>query len=256
MDDSLTREQLQVRLQATEEALQKSERLAVASRYAAAVMHEVNNPVEALINLVYLTRQARNDPQKVEENMEIADRQLETIANIARRTLSFYRDQSQATDFDLVDLAKAALKIHAERARKQQINVRMRSDGPAFASVFAGEILQILSNLIVNSFDALPELGGKLCIRVKRVGDQIHITVADNGKGIEEKIYKNIFSPHNTSKPHGTGLGLWLSQSIAKKHGGRIHCRSSVARGINGTTFRLSLPASNMIESKRKAAKN
>ena len=207
-------------------------------------MHEVNNPLEALSNLVYLTRRISNDPQKVEENMEIADKQLQNLANITRKTLSYYRDQSEAKDFDLVDIAESALRIHAERARKQRISVHMKTDGPAFASVFAGEILQILSNFIVNSFDALPEQGGRLCIRVKKAGDRIHVTVADNGSGIEEKIYKNIFTAHNTSKPNGTGLGLWLSHGLAKKHGGCINCRSSVVYGKSGTTFRLSLPAS------------
>lgn len=207
-------------------------------------MHEVNNPLEALTNLVYLTRQVKSDPQKIEEMMDIADKQLQTLANITRKTLSYYRDQAEAKDFDLVDIAESALRIHAARARKQQISVHMKSDGPAFASVFASEILQILSNFILNSFDALPDQGGELCIRVKTVADRIHITVADNGTGIEEKIQNKIFTPHITSKSHGTGLGLWLSQGIARQHGGYITCRSSVVYGKSGTTFRLSLPAS------------
>lgn len=219
-------------------------------------MHEVNNPLEALTNLVYLTRQIKNDPQKVEENMEIADRQLQNLANITRKTLSFYRDQAEAKDFDLVDIAESALRIHAERARKQRISIHMKTDGPAFAPVFASEILQILSNFIVNSFDALPDHGGVLCIRVKNAGDRVHVTVADNGSGIDEKVYKNIFTAHNTSKPDGTGLGLWLSHSIAKKHGGCINCRSSVVYGKSGTTFRLSLPASKVTESGLKLVKS
>lgn len=248
LDDGSTREQLQIRLQAAEEALQRCERLAVASRYAGAVMHEVNNPLEALTNLVYLTRQTKSDPQRVDENMEIAEKQLQNLANITRKTLSFYRDQTEAKDFDLVDIAESALRIHAERARKQRISVHMKTDGPAFASVFASEILQILSNFIVNSLDALPTEGGVLCVRVRNTGDRIHVIVADNGSGIEEKVYANIFTAHNTSKSHGTGLGLWLSHGIAKKHGGCVSCRSSVVFGKSGSTFRLSLPASKKSE--------
>jgi len=248
-------EQLETRLRAAEEALERCERLAIASRYAGAIMHEVNNPLEALTNLVFLTREVADDPESVRENMAIADKQLANLGNITRKTLSFYRDQSELKDFDLVDIAESALKIHAERARKQNISVHMKTDGPAFAPVFASEILQILSNFIVNSFDAAPLEGGVLCVRVKKVGDRIHVTVADNGSGIEERIYKNIFTPHNTSKAHGTGLGLWLSRGIAAKHGGCIGCRSSVNPQKSGTTFRLTLPASKFADSGAKVKK-
>lgn len=256
MDDRNTIEQLQLRLQAAEEALKRCERLAVASRYAGAIMHEVNNPLEALTNLVFLTREVADDPELVRANMAIADKQLANLGNITRKTLSFYRDQSELKDFDLVDIAESALKIHAERARKQHISVHMKTDGPAFAPVFASEILQILSNFILNSFDAAPSEGGVLCVRVKNVGNRIHVTIADNGRGMEDSVYQNIFIPHNTSKAHGTGLGLWLSRGIAEKHGGCIGCRSSAVTGKSGTTFRLTLPASKVADSGLKLVKN
>jgi signal transduction histidine kinase len=235
---------LSERLRAAEEALRRSERLAVASRYAGAIMHEVNNPLEALTNLVFIAKQSVNDPQTVRKSMELAESQLLRLGEIARKTLSFYREQTEAREFDLVEIAESALKIHAHRARRQNIMVQMKAEGPAYATVYASEILQVLSNLIINSYDALPEAGGTLCLRVKNRGDRIHITVADNGSGMEPGIYKNIFQAHNTSKSYGTGLGLWLSHGIAKKHQGSMACRSSVARGKSGTTFRLSLPAS------------
>jgi signal transduction histidine kinase len=236
---------LRKRLSAAEEALKKSERLAVASRFAGAVMHEVNNPLEALTNLVFLTKELADDPVTVRANMEIAETQLSYLGSITKKTLSFYRDQTEAKDFDLVDIAESALKIHAARAQKQRISVHMKTNGPAFAPVFASEILQILSNFIVNSFDALPPRGGILRVRIKSAGDQVFITVSDNGCGMDENAYKNIFTPHNTSKSHGTGFGLWLSRDIALKHGGGITCRSSNVSGKTGTTFRLTLPASN-----------
>jgi signal transduction histidine kinase len=249
LNDSFTKEQLQIRLQAAQEALQRCERLAVASRYAGAVMHEVNNPLEALTNLVFLTKLVSNEPAQVRENMEIAERQLSYLANITRKTLSFYRDQTEAKDVDLVEIAESALKIHAAQAKKQGVTIKMRTDGPAFATVFATEILQILSNFILNSFDAFPAEGGTLRIRVKRVGDRIHVTVADNGSGMPESVYQQVFVAHNTTKRHGTGLGLWISHVIAQKHGGGIRCRSSVVSGRSGTAFRLSLPASKRAES-------
>lgn len=132
----------------------------MASRFAGAIMHEVNNPLEALTNIVYLTKETSDDPKTVRENMELAEKQLAHLASITRKTLSFYREHEKAKDFDLVDIAESALKIHAERARKQGLAVHMETDGPAFAAVFASEILQVISNFILNSFDALPDEGG------------------------------------------------------------------------------------------------
>jgi len=218
-------------------------------------MHEVNNPLEALTNLVYLTKNLADEPQSVRENMALAEKQLSYLSSVARKTLSFYRDQAEARDFDMVDIAESALKIHAERARKQNVAVQMTTDGPAYAPVFASEILQILSNFIINSFDALPNEGGVLRVRVRKAGDFVIITVADNGKGIEENIYKSMFSAHNTSKSTGTGLGLWLSRGIAEKHGGVIRCRSTVVSAKHGTTFRLILPASKVVGSGLKLVK-
>ena len=133
-------------------------------------MHEVNNPLEALTNLVYLTKQSANDPEAVLKSMQLIESQLIRLAEITRKTLSFYREQTEAREFDLVEIAESALKIHAHRARKQNIDVRMKADGPAYATVFASEILQVLSNLIINSYDALPESGGTLVPAGKKPG--------------------------------------------------------------------------------------
>jgi signal transduction histidine kinase len=138
----------------------------------------------------------------------------------------------------------SALKAHWHRAKRQNMDIRKRVAGPAMASVFAGEILQILSNLILNSLDALPESEPVLCIRVRTSQGKVHITIADNGSGIESSICQNMFQPHRTTKSHGTGLGLWLSRKIVEKHSGTISCRSSRQPGRSGTTFRLSLPTS------------
>ena len=236
-------DELSARLRAAEEALLRSERLAVASRYAGAIMHEVNNPLEALTNLVYITKHEPADPDRVQRNMEIAESQLLRLGEITRKTLSFYREQTETKDFDLVEIAESALKAHSHRTNRQNVTIRKRVAGPAVASVFAGEILQILSNLILNSLDALPENDPVLCVRVRTSQDKVHITIADNGAGIEPSIYENMFQPHRTTKSHGTGLGLWLSRRIIEKHNGTISCRSSRRPGRSGTTFRLSLPS-------------
>jgi signal transduction histidine kinase len=160
-------ERLSERLKSLEDALQRSERLALASRYAGAVMHEVNNPLEALINLVYLTRAAPHDASAVIANMEIADSQLVRLSEITRKTLVFYREQAEAKDFDLVEIAESALLIHSRRAKNQNVEIRKDLRGPAKSKVFAGEILQVASNLVINALDAMPETGGLLTLRVK-----------------------------------------------------------------------------------------
>jgi signal transduction histidine kinase len=164
------------------------------------------------------------------------------LGEITRKTLSFYREQTETRDFDLAEIAESALKVHSHRTNRQKVTIHKRVAGPAVASVFAGEILQILSNLILNSLDALPESDPVLCIRVRTSKDKVHITIADNGAGIEPSIYQNMFQPHCTTKSHGTGLGLWLSRRIIEKHNGTISCRSSRQPCRSGTTFRLSLP--------------
>lgn len=227
-----------------EDALQRSERLAVASRYAGAVMHEINNPLEALINLVYVTKQAPHDGASVLQNMELAESQLARLSDIARTTLSFYRDEAEAKDFDLVAIAESALMIHSRRAQRQKVEIHKDLNGPVIAPVFAGEILQIISNLILNALDAVPEIGGVLSLRVRKYKGKVHLSVTDNGHGVTPAMSKVLFQAHRTTKSHGNGLGLWLSKSIAEKHSGTITYRRETRTGKSGTTFRLTLPAS------------
>lgn len=239
-----TNEHLLERLRKAEEALHRSERLAVASRYAGAVMHEVNNPLEALTNLVYLTKQSPRDASSVLENMRIAESQLLRIGEITRITLNFYREQAEAKDLDLVEIAESALVIHSRRAQTQKVEVRKEMKGPATARVFAGEILQVVSNLIINALDAAPRTGGVLSLRVRTLAGKVHISVTDNGSGIAPSMAKVLFNAHQTTKSHGTGLGLWLSKSIAEKHRGTLRYSCEKRAGKTGTTFKLSLPIS------------
>jgi signal transduction histidine kinase len=228
----------------TEKALQRSERLAVASRYAGAVMHEVNNPLEALTNLVYLTKQAPHDVSSVLQNMQIAESQLARLSDIARTTLSFYKEQAEAKDFDLVAIAESALMIHARRAQRQKIEIHKDLKGPVTARIFAGEILQVVSNLIINALDAVPETGGVLSLQVRRYKGKVHLSVTDNGHGVTPAMSKVLFEAHQTTKSNGNGLGLWLSKSIAERHRGTITYRREIRTGKTGTTFRLTLPLS------------
>ena len=238
-----TLEKVSERLRVAEELTRQNERLAVANRYAAAIMHEINNPLEALTNLAFLTRQNAGDSSKVIAYADMAEALLAQMGELTRRTLSFYRETAVATDFDLVEIAESALKIHSRRLRTQDVRVCKQVPAKATGRVFPGEILQVLSNLILNSLDALPESGGVLSLRIKTYGGKIHLLIADNGLGIEKAIYDDLFKPQVTTKPQGNGLGLWLSREIVHKHKGAITCRSSQRPGRRGTMFKISLPA-------------
>lgn len=240
--DDLTLAELTDRLLRVEESLRQSERLVIAGRYGAAVLHEVNNPLEALNNLVYLTQRDSHHAEQVRRNMRDAEAQLERLGEITRKTLSYYREQSEAKDFDLVEIAESALRMHAHRLSANSVVVRKYFPQPVVTNVFAGEMLQVFSNLILNALDALPHTDAVIWMRVRMLGERGHIMIADNGCGIHPSMYKTLFEPYVTNKSSGTGIGLWLSKRIIDKHRGTIRFRSSQAPGRNGTIFRLSLP--------------
>jgi signal transduction histidine kinase len=233
---------LRERLHQAEQALERSERLAVASRYAGAIMHEVNNPLEAITNLVYLTKIQKGNPRQVFENMVVIEEQLATLGRVTSQALTFHREQAEAKEFDLVDIAESALRLHADKLARHQISIDRQFQGPARATVFGSEILQVLSNLILNSVDALPRGEGRISVRVKSSGQSVHILVSDNGEGIPDEFSSRLFEPYISSKISGTGLGLWLSHRIVSKHRGTLRFRSSRRKGRAGTSFRISLP--------------
>jgi signal transduction histidine kinase len=237
-----TNEQLRERLRMAEESLRRSERLAIAGRFAGAIIHEVNNPLEALSNLVYLTKQEAQDPENVRKNMLVAETQLNRLGEITRKTLSFYRDQSDPKPFDLVEIAESALRIHAHRLSASSIELRKQLPNKLIVKASGGEILQVLSNLVLNAIDALPEKGAVLCLRLKADKKRAYLTISDNGHGIPPAARKNLFEPYVSNKKSGTGVGLWLSKRILDKHRGTIRFRSSHEAGKSGTTFRVSLP--------------
>jgi signal transduction histidine kinase len=147
---------LQERLDLAERALEKSERLAVASRYAGAIMHEVNNPLEAITNLVYLTKTQKEDSAQVLDNMLVIEEQLQILGKVTRQALTFHREHTDARECDLVEIAESALKLHADKLHRHGITVDRQFRGPASANVFGSEILQVISNLVLNAVDALP----------------------------------------------------------------------------------------------------
>jgi signal transduction histidine kinase len=241
-EDDSTPEQLRERLRKAEESLRKSERLAIAGRFAGAVVHEVNNPLEALANLVYLTKHEAHLPENVRKNMVVAETQLKRLAEITRKTLSFYREQNEAREFDLVEIAESALRIHAYRFAAKSIQLRKELPGQLMVIALGGELLQVFSNLILNALDALPDKDAVLCLRMRADKERAYITISDNGHGIHPSIRDRLFEPYVTDKTSGNGVGLWLSKQILERHQATVRFRSSHKPGKSGTTFRVSLP--------------
>jgi signal transduction histidine kinase len=225
-----------------EDIARQNQELIVAGQFAATVIHEINGPLEAVHNLNYLIQIEADSPSQVRLYSGMLEEQLLTLTKLSRQTLSFYRSPDTRESIAIATLAEAALRVHQTKIFAKRINLRKRLEADVTAEVHAGDMLQVLSNLVANAVDALPE-NGTLYIGVKRCADEAHVTVADNGPGIPALILPKIFDPFfTTKKERGTGLGLAISKSIVEKHHGRIRSRSTTRPSRNCTTFRISIP--------------
>ena len=213
-----------------------------AGQLALELMHEIRNPLEALGHLVYLVRQDTGNPELISKYMDLAQEQVSTLNQIASQTLGFARLSASRKPIDLVDLAEAALRIHQRTIEAKKIHLVKRLPSGLEAAVHSGQILQVVSNLIVNALDALPERG-TLSIRLRNRRGSVDVIVADNGSGIANEHVDHIFEPfYSTKKEEGNGLGLALAKRIVEDHGGSLTVRTSVRPRRNGTVFRISLP--------------
>ena len=228
-------------LKACEETLRRYHQLSLAGRLVGATMHEVNNRLAALTNLIFLARTLSDCSLQSVEYLDAADSQLRSLGEITSRSLAFIRLDTEAKEIDLVDLATSALRLHHEQISKKRINVQTRSSESALARVKRGEIFQVITNLLLNSIEALPH-SGNLHIRIAMRRFNAIITIADNGAGIPESIRGTLFDSFKSNKSEGNGLGLWIVKEIVYGHGGTIQYRSSSVSGRSGTIFRISLP--------------
>lgn len=232
-----------------EEALRKTEKLASAGRLSATIAHEINNPLEAITNLLYLLKRNQSLDEKARKQLNTADDELRRVSHLARQTLGFYRDSSSAVKVNLETALDEVLDLYLRKLSASRIRIEKDYAGPVEVVAFAGEIRQVFSNLVSNAIDAMPN-GGRIKIRVANShswrGENIpggRITVADSGSGIAPADMTKIFEAfYTTKKDVGTGLGLWLSKEIVHKHKGSISVRSSTRAGCSGTVFSVFLP--------------
>ena len=231
-----------------EDALIKTEKLASVGRMAAVLAHEINNPLEAVTNILFLAQTTEGLPEAARKYLTLADTELRRIAHITRQTLGFYRESSVPITIQVATLLTSVCDLlHAKTVSKRAV-VEKQCDLNLQLFAFEGEMRQVLSNLLLNSLEALAE-GGKIVLRASSFTSaenglhSIRIAVADNGEGISDDAIDQIFDPFFTTKGSvGNGLGLWVCKQIVEKHGGTIWVRSRTEGRMQGTTFLLILP--------------
>ncbi len=227
----------------------QAEKVAAAGRMAATIAHEINNPLEAVTNFIYLARTSPKMPEEAARQLEIADRELTRVAQMAQKTLGFYRDTSKNKWMGVCEVVDDVLLIYERKLRNKQMQTTVDVDPSLKIFVKQGELKQALSNLVANAIDASRE-GGAIWLRAHAsknwtndMEPGIRITLADNGSGMAPEVQKRIFAPFFTTKTNvGTGIGLWVTKSLIEQQCGYLRFRSRQGRH-SGTVMSMFLPA-------------
>jgi len=225
-----------------EQALRRSEKLAVTGRLLATIAHEINNPLDSLSNLLYLLRLEPGIGHRAKGLVESAELEVSRLATITQQTLSPHREAKLPAITKLSELLDDAVAVFSRRLKLERIEVRREYQTDGEVSVDPGEFRQIFTNLIANAIDAM-ERDGELGLSIEEMtGTEIVVRISDSGCGILTENLNSIFEPFFTTKgDKGTGIGLWVTKSIVDKVGGRIEVVSSTT-GKTGTCFSIFLP--------------
>jgi PAS domain S-box-containing protein len=233
----------------SQELVRKAEKLATAARLSATVAHEINNPLEAVINLVFLAKQSPGIAPEVVQQLSLAEQELDRVSHITRQTLGFYRESNNPGKIEVAPLIDAVLKLYTNKLRAKDIQAQCNSaDCPAvFGS--PGELKQIIANLVTNAIDAVgPQ--GRVSITCRTVNahdgrPHLEIAVEDDGPGVSPEHAARIFEPFFTTKKDvGTGLGLWVAKEIAERLDGTLTL-GPPSGTTAGAAFILKLPLAN-----------
>jgi PAS domain S-box-containing protein len=223
----------------------QAEKIATTGRMAAAIAHEINNPLASVLNLIFLARQGGISNQDLHNYLATAESELERVSHIARQTLGYYRDTGSVSEVHLRDLMENVLTVYRSKLLAHSITVDAKYSDLRAISVRSGEIVQVFSNVVSNAVDSMPQ-GGRLSISItsRRMGREgLQIVVNDTGNGIQREHLGKVFEPFFTTKGNlGTGIGLWVARQLVERHNGQISISSSTDRGNSGTTVIIDLP--------------
>jgi len=228
-------------------ALLENEKLAAVGRLAASIAHEINNPLESITNLLYLSQHS-DDITEIQHYLQTAEQELSRVSVISAQTLRFYKQSTAPRRVTIQELFESVISVLQGRLFKHGVQLEERWCTTKAVRCLDGEIRQVLANLISNAIDALPANGGRLYLRSHEGQDRegrkgVYIVVADTGSGMPPLVQKRLFDAFFTTKgEEGNGLGLWVSKEIVDRHEAVLRLRSSQRPGASGTVFRLFLP--------------
>jgi PAS domain S-box-containing protein len=236
-----------------EDALRKSEKLATAGRLAASIAHEINNPLEAVTNSLYLALLDNCLNPDTKSYLHTAEQELRRVAHITTQTLRFHKQSISPARVDVYDIVDSVLALFGQRLANKNIQVKSEFQRGSSVICLADEVRQVVANLVSNALDATPE-GGTIRLRVARARawkdtctSGVKIVVADTGHGIPPAIRDRIFEPFiSTKDATGIGLGLWVSDGIVRKHHGTIRVRSRAKTQPSGTVFTVFIPSTSI----------
>jgi len=240
-----------------EQALLQAEKIAATGRMAATIAHEINNPLEAVMNLMYLLRPMIADPAGI-SYFESVEAELGRVSHIAKQTLGYYREHAAASSASIGEIVLHAITIYEPRCTATGIEIQKAINSSRKIVLRRGEMMQVVSNLVMNSIYAM-QAGGVLSISVEEAvksPDGIVLTIQDNGVGIEESDLPRVFEAFFTTRATvGTGIGLFVAKQFVEGHGGKIEIESRQNVEDHGTTVRVFLPISTEYDSSGEGAR-
>jgi PAS domain S-box-containing protein len=227
--------------------LEQQEQMAAIGRLTSSIVHEINNPLEAVLNLIFLAQHS-TDLKEARPYLREAEEELGRASEITMQGLQFHRQPSSPASTNVVNILYSVLGLFKGKFKMARVRVEMKTEDAPELMCFAGEIRQVFVNLIANAVESMAD-GGQLTIQVRPGTDWrtnahgVRITIADTGCGMSLETRKRLYEAFYTTKgPGGSGLGLWVTANIVRKHQGCIHVRSKSVAQSGGTVFTLVFP--------------